>query len=223
MIGPAQFHTSRSMSEITIASLDSQLQKKVESARSALDRGRPEQTLELCQAVLSLQPDCLQVRKLERAAQLKFAAIRRGLVAKLVTAVSSAPFLLSGNLKLKDDPRSALVTAERLLRRDPHNVAALNLLGQSATELGWIETAVFAQETASDLEPERIDLLISLSRAYLAASRASDAVGAVRQALQLKPGNSEAQTLLQNALVAVTVVNGKWEQPNGSQDKLPGP
>jgi tetratricopeptide (TPR) repeat protein len=209
------------MAEITIASLSPELQKQVESARSALDRGRPEKALELCQAVLTAQPDCLQVRKLERAAQLKFAAIRRGLVAKLVTAVSSAPFLLSGNLKLKDDPRGALVTAERLLRRDPQSVSALNLLGQAATELGWTETAVFAHETASDLEPDRIDLLVSLGRAYLSASRASDAVGAANQALQLNAANSDAQTLLQDALVAVTVTKGKWDQGGDSRNKLP--
>jgi tetratricopeptide (TPR) repeat protein len=204
------------MSEVTISSLDSQLQKQVESARSALDGGRPEQALGFCQTVLAAQPDCLQVRKLERAAQLKFAAIRRGLVSRWVSAVSTAPFLLSGNLKLKDDPRSALVTAERLLRRDPHSVAALNLLGQSATELGWTETAVFAHETASDLEPDRIDLLLSLGHAYLAASRATDAVGAANQALKLQPSNSDAQLLLQSALVAVAVVKGKWEQRSGA-------
>src|SRR5690349_176394 len=115
------------MPEITIALLDPQLQKQVESARAALDRNRPEQALEHCQAVLQVQPDCLQVRKLERAAQLKYAAQRRNVVAKLVSAVSSAPFLLSATLKLKDDPRATLATAERLLRRDPHSVSALNL------------------------------------------------------------------------------------------------
>ncbi len=81
------------MSESSATFLDPQLQKQIESARSALDRGRPEQALELCQAVLLIQPDCLQVRKLERAAQLRFSAIRRSLVSKLVTAVSTAPFL----------------------------------------------------------------------------------------------------------------------------------
>jgi len=209
------------MSEVPIAALDSQLQKQVESARSALDRGRPEQALELCHSVLAAQPDCLQVRKLERAAQLKFAAIRRGLVSRWVSAVSTAPFLLNGNLKLKDDPRSALATAERLLRRDPHSVAALNLLGQSATELGWIETAIFAHETASDLEPDRMDLLLSLGRAYLAAARGSDAVETANQALKLQPASSDAQSLLQDALVAVSVMNGKWEQAGGSRGKLP--
>ncbi len=210
------------MPETPITALDSQLQKQVESARSALDRGRPEQALELCHAVLAAQPDCLQVRKMERAAQLKFAAIRRGLVSRWVSAVSTAPFLLSGNFKLKDDPRGALATAERLLRRDPHCVAALDLLGQSATELGWSETAVFAHETASDLEPDRLDLLLALGRAYLAAARAHDAVETANQALKLQPANSEAQSLKQDALVAVSVTNGKWDQSGASLEEVAG-
>ncbi len=207
------------MAEITIASLEPHLQKQVESARTALERGKPEQTVELCALVLAVHPDCPQVRRLERAAQLRFAAIRRSLVSKLVSAVSSAPFIIGGNLKLKDDPRSALATAERLLRRNPQSVPALNLLGQSATELGWTETAVFAHETASDLEPERPDLLISLGSAYLAAGRAADAVSTARHALQLEPENPDAQTLLQDALVAVTVAEGKWEQGGDSRGK----
>src|SRR5882672_5870515 len=101
------------MSEILIAALEPRLQKQVESARAAYDRGRPEQALELCIAVLEAQPSCLTVRKLERAAQLKIAATRKSVVSKLVTAVSAAPFLLGGSMQLKDDPRSALTTAER--------------------------------------------------------------------------------------------------------------
>ena len=200
------------MAVVTINSLDPQLQKQVESARAALDRGRPEQAQELCVAVLALQPDCLQVRKLERAAQLKLAAHHRGFVSKLVSAVSTAPFVFGATMKLQDDPRSALATAERLLRRNPQSVPALNLLGQAATALGWLETAVFAHEAASDLEPERIDLLLALGRAYLAAGRSADAASAAQQIIHLEAEHPEAKTLLQHALVATTVVDGKWTQ-----------
>ncbi len=198
------------MPEITIASLDPQLQKRVESARAALDRDRPEQALEHCQAVLQVQPDCLPVRKLERAAHLKLAALHRNVVAKLVHAVSSAPFILNASLKLKDDPKSALDTAERLLRRDPHSVSALNLLGQAATELGWTETAIFAHQMASDLEPERVDLVISLGHAYLAGARLRDAENAANEALALQPNNSDAHKLLEAVLVAIA--SAKWDQ-----------
>ena len=209
------------MAEIKIISLERHLQKQVESARGALDRGQPEQAIELCAKILEVHPDCLQVRKMERAAQLKFAAIRRSLVSKLVTSVSSAPFLLSGSLKLKNDPRSALATAERLLRGNPYNVAALHLLGEAATALGWTDTAVFAHENASDLEPDRPDLLISLGNACLAAGRAADAVSVAKQVVGLQPENAEAQTLLQNALVAIRVKAGKWEKDGESRDKAP--
>ena len=207
------------MIEVTIAQLGPNLQKQAESARAALDRGRPEHALELCAAVLAVQPDCLQVRKLERAAQLRYRVLRRSLVSKLISVVSTAPFLLSGNLKLKDDPRSALATAERLLRRDPQNVSALNLLGHAASELGWVETAVFAHEAASDLDPDRPELLVSLGAAYLAAGRAADAVGAANQALKLHPDSPDAQALLQHALVVVSVNDGKWGQAGGGQGK----
>jgi tetratricopeptide (TPR) repeat protein len=200
------------MAAVTINSLAPQLQKQVESARAALDRGRTEQALELCAAVLALQPDCLQVRKLERAAQLKLAAHRRGLVAKFVSAVSTAPFVFGATMKLQDDPRGALATAERLLRRNAQSVPALNLLGQAATALGWPETAVFAHEAASDLEPERIDLLLALGRAYLAVGRSADAAGSAHQILHLELEHAGAKTLLQHALVASSVVDGKWTQ-----------
>jgi tetratricopeptide (TPR) repeat protein len=208
------------MTEIMIAALEPRLQKQVESARAAFDRGRPEQALELCIAVLEVQPSCLTVRKLERAAQLKIAATRKSAVSKLVTAVSAAPFLLGGSMQLKDDPRSALATAERLLRRDPQSVAALCLLGQAATALGWPETAVFAHEAASDLEPDRPDVWISLGSAYLAAGRPADAVGAANQALELQSANAEAQTLLRNASVAETLLKGKWESSGDFHEKL---
>ena len=210
------------MPEVSVSSLEPNLQKQVESARAAFDRGRPEQALELCAAVLEAQPACLSVRKLERAAQLKYAAGRRTMVSKLVRAVSAAPLLLGGSMLLKDDPRHALANAERLLRRDPHSVAALCLLGQAATALGWSETAVFAYEAACDLAPERPDIWVSVSGAYLAGGRAKDAIHAAEEALRLHPGNVEAQNLLRSASVSATVAKGQWAKEGDYRAKLAG-
>jgi tetratricopeptide (TPR) repeat protein len=208
------------MPEVLVSALSFALQKQVESARSAFDRGKPAQAAELCAAILDEQPACLSVRKLERAAQLKVAAMRQGGLSKLVRAVSTAPFLLGGSLKLKEDPRSAFASAERLLRRDPHNTAALGLLGQAAMALNWPETAVFAYEAASDDEPDRPDLWVALSGAYLAAGRAKDAVHAADEALRIQPANSDALALQRTASVAVTMVKGKWEQGGDNHSKL---
>lgn len=211
------------MSEVPVSALSFALQKQAESARAALDKGRAEQAIELCARILDEQPGCLSVRKMQRAAQLKLAVLKRDSVSRFVRAVSTAPFLLGGSLKLKDDPRAALTNADRLLRKDPHNVAALSLLGQAAMVLGWPETAVFAYQAASDLEPDRPDLLISLAGAYLAAGRAKEAVQAADEALRIQPANADALAVHRTASVAVTMTKGNWEQGGDFRGKLAGP
>jgi tetratricopeptide (TPR) repeat protein len=208
------------MPEVLITALSFPLQKQAESARAAFDKGKPAQAAELCAKILDEQPGCLGVRKLERAALLKLATTRTGGLSKMVQAVSNAPFLLGGSLKLKDEPRSALAQAEKLLRRDPQNVAALGLLGQAAVALGWPETAVFAYEAACDLDHDRPDVWVSLSGAYLAAGRAKDAVHAADEALRLQPANADALALQRTASVAVTMAKGKWEQSGDFRGKL---
>ncbi|SDS53577.1 tetratricopeptide repeat protein [Opitutus sp. GAS368] len=211
------------MPEVLISALSFALQKQAESARSAFDRGRAEQAADLCAKILDEQPACLSVRKLERAALLKVAAMRQSGLSKLVRAVSTAPFLLGGSMKLKDEPRAAFASAERLLRRDPHNTAALGLMGQAAMALNWPETAVFAYEAASDDEPDRADLWIALGGAYLIAGRAKDAVQAADEALRLHPGNADALALQRTASVSVTMAQGKWEQGGDFRGKLAEP
>ncbi len=211
------------MPEVLISALSFALQKQAESARGAFDRGKAEQAADLCAKILDEQPACLSVRKLERAAQLKITAMRQGGLSKLVRAVSTAPFLLGGSMKLKDDPRSAFASAERLLRRDPHNTAALGLMGQAAMALSWPETAVFAYEAASDDEPDRPDLWIALGGAYLMAGRAKDAVHAADEALRLHPANADALALQRTASVSVTMAQGKWEQGGDFRGKLAEP
>jgi tetratricopeptide (TPR) repeat protein len=211
------------MPELPVSSLSFSLQKQVESARVAFDRGKPAQAAELCARVLDEQPACLSVRKLERAALLKLAHTRTSGLSKMVMAVSHAPFLLGGSLKLKDEPRTALANADKMLRRDPQQVPALALLGQAAMALGWSETAVFAYEAASDLEHDRPDLWVALSGAYLAAGRAKDAVHAADEALRLQPANADALALQRTAAVAVTMERGKWEQGGDFHGKLAGP
>ena len=216
------------MPEVAVSSLELRLQKLAESARAAFDRGKTEQTAELCAKILEEQPACLTVRKLERAALLKLTVAYRGGQSKMVRAVSTAPFILAGSLRLKDEPRLAFANAEMLLRRDPTNVAALGLMGQAALALGWPETAVFAFEAASDFEPDRLDLWVALSGAYLTSGRAKDAAHAAEEALRLHPANADALTLQRSAAVALALAEGgapgakPAEGPMATKPELPG-
>lgn len=208
------------MPEVLVSSLSIALQKQVESARAAFDKGKPEKAAELCAIILDEQPACLSVRKLERAALLKLAAARQSGISKMVMAMSHAPFLLGGSIRLKTEPQVTFASAAKLLQRDPRDISALNLMGQAALALGWLETAVFAFEAASDLDHERVDIWISLSGAYLASGRAKDAAHAAEEALRIQPGNADAVTLQRSAAVAVTMTQGKWDSSSDYRGKL---
>jgi len=208
------------MPEVAVTALELRLQKQVESARVAFERGRYDHAVETAAAVLREQPSCLPVRKLMRAAQLKLAAGKGGLFGRMLSSVSSAPFVLGGNLQLKDKPQNAVTAADKLLLADPNNISALTLLGQGASALGWLETAVFACEAARSCEPDRPDLNLSHGLALLAAGRAREAVQAAQDALRVQPNHAEAQTLLRNASIAVTMAKGNWETEGNYRGKL---
>lgn len=208
------------MPEQSVASLEPRLQKQVESARTAFERGNFAYTVELCGAVLTAAPGCLPVRKLQRTAQLKGAGARSGFLAQALGRVSSAPFLLTGRAALAKEPLKAVASAERMLAADPRDAAGLRLLGEAALALMWPETAVFAFEVLRELAPDDVATLVALGRAQLAAGRAAQAVQCAEAALRLEPIHGAAQALLKDASVAESLRQGRWEEGGDFRAKV---
>src|SRR5690606_17445488 len=209
------------MPEILISDLDSRLQKQVENARFAIDRGNLQYAIEICAHVLSQEPGCLPVRKLLRAAQMKLFRSKNKMVAKTIGGLAGAATLMSGSSKVKKEPTKALEAAEKALTKDPTNVAAHKLIAQAAAALEFPETKVFAWECIRDQAPENIPNLLALGQAYIEAQRGEDAVAVGEQILKLNPGNGEAQDLLKTGSVSQSLSKGNWEEESGSyRDKL---
>jgi len=208
------------MAEQSVASLEPRLQKLVESARTAFERGNFDYAIELAREVLAVAPGCLPVRKLQRAAQLKRGGSKGGFFAKAIGSVSTAPFLLSGNSALAKDPAKALASAQKMLDADPASAPGLRLLGNAANALGWHETAVFAFEALRENEPDDLETLVALGRAHLGAGRAEAAVRCAEAVLARESINGPAQTLLKDASVAQTMKAGRWEEGGDFRAKV---
>lgn len=209
------------MAEQSVASLEPRLQKLVESARTAFERGSFDYAIELSRDVLAVAPGCLPVRKLQRAAQLKKgAAGKGGFFAKALGSVSTAPFLLSGSSALAKDPAKALASAQKMLDADPASAPGLRLLGNAASALGWHETAVFAFEALRENEPDDLETLVALGRAHLGAGRADAAVRCAEAVLARESINGPAQALLKDASVAQTMKAGRWEEGGDFRAKV---
>jgi tetratricopeptide (TPR) repeat protein len=209
------------MAEVPVTALDHRIQKQVENARYALDRGNSEYTINICSEILGRVPGCLAVRKLLRAAQLKQFRAKNKIVAKAVGTLVGLPHLMAASSATKKNPGKAMAAAEKALSKDPTSIAALKALAKAAFEAKLPETAVFALEGVREHAPNDIENLFALGAGYIDAIRPNEALQVAEVLLQKRPNDGRAQELMKNASVAQSIHKGKWESSSGSfRDKL---
>jgi tetratricopeptide (TPR) repeat protein len=205
------------MQEVPLTSLDARLQKQVETAQVALQRGNFDYVIEVTAQVLKHAPGCLPVRRLQRVALMKRLESKNKLLSKAFGSVTMAGFLFSTG---KKDPAKMFENAEKLLIADPTNIAALKNLAESATALGLMETACFAWESIRELQPKDHDTLVHLAEAYIAAKMHREAVRVADELLKLRPQDGDALALMRKASVAQTMDKGNWESSSSFRSKL---
>lgn len=205
------------MQEIPVTSLDPRLQKQLENAQIALQRGNVDYVIEVTAQVLKSAPGCVPVRRLQRAAQLKKSETRSKLFTKAFGSVTQAGFMFGS----KKDPIKGIENAEKMLSADPNNISALKLLADSATTLEMFDTACFAWESIRDIQPKDRDSLLSLGEAYINANNPKDALRIADELLRTRPQDGDALALMRRASVAQTMDKGKWEDTEGTfREKL---
>lgn len=204
------------MQEVPLTSLDVRLQKQVETAQVALQRGNFDYVIEVTGQVLKHAPGCLPVRRLQRVALMKRLESKNKLLSKAFGSVTMAGFLFAG----KKDPAKAFENAEKMLQADPTNVAALKSLAEASTALGLMETAAFAWECIRELQPKDHDTLVHLAEAYIAAKMHKEAVRVADELLKVRPQDGDALALMRKASVAQTMDKGNWESQSSFRAKL---
>lgn len=204
------------MPEVPLTALDVRLQKQVETAQVALQRGNLDYVIEVTTQVLKHAPGCLPVRRLQRTAQVRQHESKNKLVAKALGSVTMAGFLFAS----KKDPQKAFENAEKMIAADPTNVAALKSLAEAANALELPETSAFAWECIRDLNPRDHDTLMHLGEAYLAARMPKQAVKVADDMLKLRPQDGDALALMRKASVAQTMDKGNWESQSSFRSKL---
>lgn len=204
------------MQEIPVTSLDPRLQKQIENAQVALQRGNYDYVIEVCGTVLKNARGCVPVRRLQRAALYKKFESKNKFFTKALGSVTTAGFMFAG----KKDPEKGIDNAEKMLLADPSNVAALKLLAESATQLELYETAAFAWEGIRDAQPKDHDTLLRLGEAFLTAKMPKEALKVADDLLHIKPQDGDALALMRKASVAQTMHKGNWESQSSFRDKL---
>jgi len=99
-------------------------------------------------------------------------------------------------LRFQDDLRRPLIPTPTATRAAQSYVAE----GQAHYEAGRLSAAIDAYTQAVALEPNRVDVMVTLSRILALSDRTAEAVQRARRAVQLDPESAAAQAALAMAL-----------------------
>ena len=207
------------MKEVAITDLDVRLQKQIENARNVVNKN-PSYAVDILSNIVNRNLGCLEARKILRLAQQRANKGKAKGLGGLISKVSSIPFSLSGESKIKKNPHKAMESAEQMLSANPENVVGHKFLAAASVELEMYSTAVFAYESIRKIEPKNSENIKALMSVYISTGQNEDAIRVGDAAYSANPSDEEIQALIKKASVEQTMEAGKWEEDKSFRDKL---
>lgn len=207
------------MEEIALKDLDTRLQKQIENARKAVDKN-PSYAVDILSNILSRHPACLEARKILRQAQQRATKGKPKGLGGLLSKMTSIPFTMGSESKIKKDPAKAIESAEQILNANPENVAGHKILAAAAEELKLYSTAVFAYEAVRQIDPKNAENIKALMSVYIQTGQSEEAIRIGEAAYRANPADDEVQALIKKASVEQTMEKGRWEEDKSFRDKL---
>jgi len=204
--------------EYALKDLDPRLQRYIDQADKAVEKN-PQNAIDLCSGILAQNPGALDARKVLRKAQRKLIPSQKGMT-KFLSGITNTPFALKSGSQMKTDPKAVLEAAEKLLSVNPTNVTALKMEAQAAELMGLWGTAALAYDNIREVKEDDIGNLLSGGYARIHAGQPKEAIKWGERILDFQPGNGDAQALLRQASVAITMDKGKWDEQSDFRSKL---
>jgi len=207
------------MEETSLNDLDTRIQKQVENAKKAIDKN-PTYAVDILTNIIGRHPGCLSVRKFLRQAQQKAAVGKTKGMGGFIGKVTSLPFAMAGNSKVKKNPEAAMESAEQMLAINPTNPTAHKMLGAAAEVLELHQTAAFAYEELYKLDKSNTESAKLLMIVYIETGKCKEAIEIGDAAYRANPSDEEVQRLIKKASVQQTMEKGRWEEDKSFRDKL---
>lgn len=208
------------MEELALSQIDPRLQKQIENASQAVEKGKPGYAIPVCNEVLRRHPGCVEVRRILRRAQMRSLSGSSSSGKKLFSKLTAAPLKLSSSNLVKKNPEKGMIQAEAQLAKNPENQVAHDLLGACSEQLQLWQTAALAYESIRALKPGNVGNLKKLTRAYIETGKMDEAIKIGDQILKQNPGDADAQNLIRQASVSHSLESGGWEKEGDYRSKL---
>jgi tetratricopeptide (TPR) repeat protein len=178
-------------------------------ALSALEMRNLDYAINLLQASVKEAPTFLDGRKaLRQAAIQKKKAEKK----KLFQLSSGSLGTMKIKNRLKSDPEGAMAEVEDVLKDDPFNIDANDILYQAAMRLGLPEIASFALETVRQGHPENTRKAHELAQHYMQLDDPEKASNVYRDIVKRDPTDMDAVKGEKDAVARSSMRKGRWEE-----------
>jgi len=194
-------------------------QKLVEKAQDAADRRAWDHAIEFYLQALDLDPDNLDGRE----------GIRRAELAKYEAYYPSAAsrFFATFGLKLSaaiagltKNHEGKMRSLERVLTRDPKNIAAGLAIGEAAVSAGHRNASLAAFRGVLLVDKKNLEAWKGTGRALCALGEAKEALTAFEEAAKIDPRDQEANRMRKNLAAEVSIGATGIDRSGHSREKL---
>ncbi len=182
------------------------VEKLRKKAGEAVGAKNYDYALQLYQQILAAYPDSAADRKYLRTVQRKVFLEKggTGTFGKFMGKMTLAKIEAA---KLSKNPQKIFEEAERILERDPFNLAALKALGDAAATLHMEETAVYTYEDILEKEKDDVETLRALGHFWFEKDhlKASTYFERIRKII---PEDKEAHQAIRDLAARTTMKQG---------------
>ncbi len=205
------------MAKVLLSEIDPREQKQIAAAENAIKSGNAGVAMETCLAVIGRHPECTQVRRLLRQAQMIATRKRPTPINGFSKALASMS-IVSVAAAAKD-PKKAILEAEKKLCKNPFDYAANMSLANAGEAAEFWDVVGIAYENIVAVDP-KIENFSKLVSALLKDKDSNRAITVVDTALKKFPNNGDLQELARQVSVAQTMNSGGWDESKDYRSKL---
>ncbi len=177
-------------------------------AVSAIELKNMDYAINLLQMTVKDAPGFLEGRKALRRAEIQK---KKGEKKKFFNLSGPNLGVMKVKNRLKTDPAGALIDVEEILKEDPFNVEANDVLYHAAMRLSLPELGAFALETVREGHPENTAKMHELAQHYMGQDMPEKAAQVYRDIIKRDPTDVEAGKGEKDAMARQSMRRDRWE------------
>jgi tetratricopeptide (TPR) repeat protein len=200
------------MAEIPLSGLSRELRQLHTKGVEALQRDNFDYAIELFLQVLRNAPNCVDVRRALRRAQVGKSGAKGGLFKKMLSGASTAPLVAKGQLALRGDPAEALQIAEQILASDPNSSTGHRIAAEASLALEMPQTALLSFELLARTHPKDKATIIQFGNALADVGQVARAERALVELQRQAPNDPEVAQALKDLSARRTLNEGGYDK-----------